>query len=42
MFLKLLTLTQKLSNSEDKILRRFFINVDLETLINQTMPVPPS
>jgi len=42
MFLKLLTLTQKLSNSEDKILRKFFISVDFESLINQTTPVPPS
>lgn len=42
MFLRLLTLTQKLSNSEEKILRNFFIKVDFESLINQTKPVEPS
>ena len=42
-FLQLLTLTQKITNSETKILRKFnIIYSDFEALINKTNPVAPN
>ena len=42
-FLQLLTLTQKIANSETKILRKFYIIYsDFEALINKTNPVVPN